>query len=213
MAKTTSTILLFSLLALGLLLFGCSQPAAPPGGGAGEAAPAAGGAIAPQAGGARVNLNACDLLTAEEVASTCGVTEPLTAENRTEAGRRLYYCNIGRQTTSQGYLWAVELTYYTATTDQRLSSYTDVYANAREQLKSYFERRRIPYLVEDITNSSEISNLGDYAILYNLERHSGRTLSVAKGDKILEMGGNSRSYCNDDEKLKALAQTALTRMR
>ncbi len=37
MAKTTSTILLFSLLVLGLLLFGCTQPAAPAGGEAAQA--------------------------------------------------------------------------------------------------------------------------------------------------------------------------------
>jgi len=92
MAKTTSTILLFSLLALGLLLFGCAQPAEPAAPAGDGAAVEAEQAAAPVTEEAAIPLTleqkACDLLTKADVISVCGLALEGGTELRANGNRK-----------------------------------------------------------------------------------------------------------------------------
>ena len=211
MAKQTHYILLFGVLAFGLLLIGCTpspdEGAVAPvddDGGIGVT-PVNGEEAAPAA--EATYIKACDLLTKQDIASICSKGNDPTLTS--EAGISHYdgddcYFTLNEDPLYPSGRMGLKVIFdkYMRTTDRNV-----------EFVKFEFERSRIDHLHD----ATEVSGLGDYA--FNDRTNSfdttTNTLTIAKGSNYrlhLSTREVDPPFCTKDEQ-KALAQLIVSRIR
>ena len=206
MAKQTHYILLFGVLALGLLSIGCTpspdEGAGVPvddGGGIGVT-PVNGEEAAPAA--EATYIKACDMLTKQDIASICskGNDPTLTSEVGVSqpTGDDCTFSITEDSYPSERIGLMVFFDKYQRTTDVNV-----------EVVKSEFELSRI----DDLHDATEVSGLGDYA--FNVRADIFDALTIAKGShyrlKLITLSVDP-PFCTKDEQ-KALAQLIISRIR